>query len=538
MKKLMLISLFALSLCKAADPDTSWNRALENAFFGAGQEVEFRLDLSGKQIDVIPPMGLILPNLWQLDLSNNQLGAIPKMHLPELTDLDLHSNQFAAIPVGLNDLPKLSVLNLRNNQIASIPDGLRLRELTQLNLRNNQIEDVGDVNVFFRKFPNLRLLYLDGNPITQKKVDLLRKEWPGLRIIADKIGDDYSFTGWIQAVKAIPDLKGQAELNLFHKKITAIPAGLDLPELAKLILSCNQIGVIPAGLDLPKLQALWLDNNRIAAIPDKLDLPKLVWLDLNNNQITAIPAGLNLPELSELFLRNNQITAIAGLNFPKLKALALDNNQITAIPADLNLPKLFWLWLSDNQIAVIPANLNLPQLMTLDLRNNQVEHVDPQILKQFPNLRSLKLDKNPITQEEVNSLREVAVATHPNLEITAVGNPNLQDILLKDIPLPKGNPTGLPTVKINLADVETFTFTPFQELIDPNWGDGVQNFVITFTQDAEQRWHATMFDSELYNKYAATQGNIVTNPVNQQPIQYTLPITITKQGNQYNITYN
>ncbi len=81
--------------------------------------------------------------------------------------------------------------------------------------------------------------------------------------------------------------------------------------------------------------------------------------------------------------------------------------------------RLTILELDNKQIVAIPDNPNLPLVEVLYLTKNQIEYIDPQILQQFPNLEYLNLNENPITQENVNALREATAATHPNLEIVA-----------------------------------------------------------------------------------------------------------------------
>ncbi len=126
----------------------------------------------------------------------------------------------------------------------------------------------------------------------------------------------------------------------------------------------------------------------------------------------------------ELNLADKQIEAIpAGLDLPRLFSLNLEDNRIAAIPVGLNLPRLINLYLANNQITAIPADLNLPELVNLYLQNNQIDEIDPQefrlILQGLPNLMMLDLSGNAISQENVDALREVARATHPNLMIIA-----------------------------------------------------------------------------------------------------------------------
>jgi Leucine-rich repeat (LRR) protein len=200
------------------------------------------------------------------------------------------------------------------------------------------------------------------------------------------------YESWNRAVQKYQPIENKQLLYLDNKQITAIP-NLNLPLLQSLFLANNLITVIP-NLNLPLLQSLFLSENRITVIPN-LNLPLLRSLDLSNNRIIEI-SNLNLPLLQSLYLSNNRITVIPNLNLPLLQSLFLSNNQITEIP-----------------------NLNLPLLQRLYLSNNQIEDITPEQLQQFPHLTDLYLNKNPITQDKVQALREAVAQTHPNLTIHA-----------------------------------------------------------------------------------------------------------------------
>ncbi len=268
----------------------------------------------------------------------------------------------------------------------------------------------------------------------------------------------------------------------------------------------------PPNLDWQQQDSLILDRKRIETIPNNLNLPNLWQLNLNNNLITAIPGNLNLP---------------------RLRSFSLCNNQITSIPDNLNLPNLCSFYLSNNRITSIPDNLNLPRLEHLNLEGNHIDFVSDNIFKQFPNLIFLWLNKNPLTQKNVDQLREAATKTHPKLKIIAdnIGVQYKKPPDFIEITLPKDNPTNLSTVPINLKESETFTLESFQTLVDET---GTRNFVVVFTTDVnKKKWYPHIFDGSSYESYSKTQGDVIANPVNRQTIQYTLPITIKKEGNQY-----
>jgi internalin A len=81
-----------------------------------------------------------LKALTLLDLSNNQLTAVPKElgELKALTHLYLSNNQLTAVPKELGALKALTRLSLHNNQLTAVPKELgELKALTHLFLHDN-----------------------------------------------------------------------------------------------------------------------------------------------------------------------------------------------------------------------------------------------------------------------------------------------------------------------------------------------------------------------------------------------------------------
>ncbi len=170
-------------------------------------------------------------------------------------------------------------------------------------------------------------------------------------------------------------------------------------------------------------EILDLGFNRIAAIPANFNPLQLRVLDLSHNQLIALPANFNPPQLRRLYLDHNRLgTLPTNFNPPQLQELYLENNQLIALPTNFNPPQLRRLYLDRNRLGALPANFNPPQLEYLYLRGNQFDHIYPEILDKFPNLKRLDLSNNPIYEggtDGVNALRAYAVEHYPNLEIIA-----------------------------------------------------------------------------------------------------------------------
>ena len=196
MKKLILISLCAISLCKAAD--NSWDQAVQRNYPNGIQQLQ-ELYLDNNQITEIPANLNNLPQLQGLFLQYNLITEIPNLNLPQLGALILGHNLITEIP-NLN-LPQLLQLYLDGNQITEIPN-LNLPQLRQLSLSNNRITNVNPQ--ILQQFPHLVFLNLNQNPITQENVTALRDAAAeifdatgrNIQIIADDIGDQYLPEGY------------------------------------------------------------------------------------------------------------------------------------------------------------------------------------------------------------------------------------------------------------------------------------------------------------------------------------------------------
>ncbi|HSW76571.1 MAG TPA: leucine-rich repeat domain-containing protein [Candidatus Saccharimonadales bacterium] len=84
-----------------------------------------------------------LYTLQQLDLSNNQLSALPPPEIGQLRALQVLSlsyNQLSALPPEIGQLRALQILYLNHNQLSALPPEMgQLSALQKLYLSNNQL---------------------------------------------------------------------------------------------------------------------------------------------------------------------------------------------------------------------------------------------------------------------------------------------------------------------------------------------------------------------------------------------------------------
>lgn len=85
-----------------------------------------------------------LPQLQEMDLSNNQLRFLPEstFQLAQLTRLDLSRNQLTELSASVAQLQQLQVLDLSHNRIVRLPEDalLALPKLREIRIAGNPLE--------------------------------------------------------------------------------------------------------------------------------------------------------------------------------------------------------------------------------------------------------------------------------------------------------------------------------------------------------------------------------------------------------------
>ena len=159
------------------------------------------LDLSENQITTLPVGNTSWRRIEKLDLSNNKLKELPYVmkSLRRLRYFDASHNQIKATPIALVGMRSLNYLDLSHNNIMLIPSGIgNLKQLTKLNLSHNKIRvlhkrfgnagnlieldlsnnKIKSLPIQLKKLKKLKFLNLEGNPISEKEQERLKKMLP------------------------------------------------------------------------------------------------------------------------------------------------------------------------------------------------------------------------------------------------------------------------------------------------------------------------------------------------------------------------
>ncbi|ETN58356.1 toll [Anopheles darlingi] len=396
---------------------------------------------AGKVLELQPSSMQGLKELQSLDLSDNNMRALPDGFLCPLTGLkvlNLTNNRFrGAESLGLIEKTcaggsELQSLNLGYNEIRSLPENWgvsKLRRLQHLNLEFNNISEVhGEAlaglsslrtlnlsynhletlpSGMFAGSRDLREIHLQGNQIYELPrglfhrleqllvLDLSRNQLSSHHV------DNGTFSGLIRLVV----------LNLAHNALTRIDARTfkELYFLQILDLRNNSIGYIEDNAFLPvyNLHTLNLAENRLHTLDDRLfnGLFVLSKLTLNNNLISIVEPNVfkNCSDLKELDLSSNQLTEVpyAIRDLSMLRALDLGENQISRIENGTfaNLNQLTGLRMIDNAIENITIGMftDLPRLSVLNLAKNRVQNIERGSFDKNLDIEAIRLDGNFLT---------------------------------------------------------------------------------------------------------------------------------------------
>ncbi|XP_046420852.1 toll-like receptor Tollo [Neodiprion virginianus] len=328
------------------------------------------------------------PNLEVLDLSGNDLGALPDSALSglrSLTVLKLQDNVIAAVgDHALTGLTSLQSLNVSSNKLVALPPELfsNSRDLRELILSNNSLAVLAPG--LLEGLDQLQSLDLSSNELTS--------QW---------VNRD-TFARLVRLVV----------LDVSFNSLTRIDSHVfaDLYSLQVLKLEHNDIDTLTEGCfgSLRNLHSLTLSHNRIARLDPvhTVGLTALGQLFLDSNNLRAIHprAFVNLTDLQDLSLSGNSLNDIpdAVRELRALKTLDLGNNHVSRIDNEsfAGLDQLYGLRLVDNKLENVSreAFASLPALQVLNLASNTIRHVEQSAFANNPVLRAIRLDGNQLTE--------------------------------------------------------------------------------------------------------------------------------------------
>lgn len=295
-------------------------------------------------------------DVTQLDLSGREIRDISALSsCRELRWLRLGNNQISDLQALMN-LPALELLDLSDNELTELKALMGLDQLRSLNAAGNQLSDTAAVG----EMTTLTALDLSDNPLGDFSGLGKLKNLQSLKLRNTGIVDgDLQYLESLQLLKslALEENEGLSNEAVSHLK-SMIPYCSILH--SQLVYSA-QIG----GKSYPSnLTALNLSGQNLTELGEIDKLDSLVSLDLSRNQLDSV-------------------------------------FQLEYSPSRLTLRSLD---LSDNEIMEITALGSLSALEEIDLSGNNISSL--QALYRLKGLKTLNISGNPLTQEQVDALRE------------------------------------------------------------------------------------------------------------------------------------
>ena len=254
-----------------------------------------------------------LSKLKKLDLSKSNLTTFPVhiLTLINLKGLNLSNNQIPAIPEGINQLEKLRKLNISNNLLTAFPDStLALKNLEEFSISNNKIpaipEDITKLtklrklNISFNQFTTfpmhiLQIASLEKLTVSEREIDTM----PGDKTFLEKLATLNTTFGkklTIEIFREPKFIKILSARRIERGGVSYKP--LEIPENAfkkltingYLLLGENGIKTLKPGIFQGfTANGLSLENNKIETLQPKtfqgLTVNKLI---LATNQIKII----------------------------------------------------------------------------------------------------------------------------------------------------------------------------------------------------------------------------------------------------------
>ena len=369
------------------------------------------LDLSGNELSALPDRSFsALRGLVTLMLQDNDIRHVGDHALAELTalrSLNVSSNRLVALPPELfADTKELHELILSNNSLAVLAPGLLdpLEKLQSLDLSGNELTSLWVNRDTFTRLVRLVILDLSYNALTRIDAHVLKSLY-SLQVLKLEHND----------IEALADgcfqsLRNLHTLTLSHNKIARFEPSQSagLGALVQLFFDSNKLRVLHrhAFVNVTGLQDVSISGNFLTEVPPAIrELRTLKTLDLGNNHISRIDKesfdGLNelyglrlvdnklenvsrdafssLPALQVLNLASNTIRHVEQSAFAAnsvLRAIRLDGNELTEIRgAFTSLATLVWLNVSDNKLLWFDYSHLPNSLEWLDMHSNQISEL-------------------------------------------------------------------------------------------------------------------------------------------------------------------
>lgn len=298
-----------------------------------------------------------------LDLRENKITKLPdEIHCLQLLErLDVSNNDLSALPFTLGVLPHLKSVQLEGNSLKTIRRDIISRgTVGLLKYLRSRLEEDQLLDLAEKSGGNVSPVPQSSSPVPDK--------------FSMKTSQSLNLSN-----KNISEIAVEAVENAFEAKVQAVD------------LSRNQFIEFPLNLDklIQFLFEINISNNKITSIPSFVGHGELLqFLDFSSNRLSDLPSNISdLKHLREIILSMNRFSKIPECLYQcaKLETILIRDNQVSNL--DVNklsqLPMLAVLDVQNNALQMVPPELgNLTNIRTLQLEGNMFRVPRPAILAQ------------------------------------------------------------------------------------------------------------------------------------------------------------
>ena len=206
-----------------------------------------------------------LVNLRLIRASNNSIAVLQDSFVEGLTNitmLELRGNGLSAIPTSVGHLPNLQNLEVSENQLVDLPVLYHAHELLYLHIGHNRIKQFSQRKLW-RSLTSLKELHINHNEIGPSLPDEIDNSVQLTMVTAN----DNRLTSLPDSMGSLVEL---VELQVQNNALTALPAWTGtLPKLKVVDATNNSISQLPAVAD--SIGHLYLYQNPINATSQKAE---------------------------------------------------------------------------------------------------------------------------------------------------------------------------------------------------------------------------------------------------------------------------
>ncbi|KAG1111268.1 hypothetical protein G6F42_015080 [Rhizopus arrhizus] len=354
-----------------------------------------KLNLSRQNLSSLTDVSSCFPMLEMLQVSHNELKTLSGLPASLLYLYASHNRLLEVDIYHLEKLQHLDVSYTRINQFESLKE---LKSLRSLNANHNSITSCKS----FQDLPGLVSLSLKANCIRR----LVNFENAHRHNQLESLDVSYNRIECLDSIESLVHLR---ELNADHNELKYIQLNQPMERLCKLQLSFNRLKSFDVS-PFPDIRVLYLDDNQIQRIIGVACVSRLDSFSLRDQGGHKIEFNLQyLRGTRKLYLSGSPYPNLSRMiDFYSLEYLEICSAELEVLPPEFGkqMPNLSTLYLSMNRLTDIRPLRKLKYLKRLILIDNKLISIN-EVISVVQNLRQLHyldLRQNPISSNIYPSL--------------------------------------------------------------------------------------------------------------------------------------